>query len=512
MAEAAAMAEGPRPARGPWAMGQPAARARAVRLCQLHVAWLGVLYLGLALGPELTAPEAQPLIAGRLMVLTIAWIAGSWILATGTIFSPYLILLASATAFNGGQVILSVAGLLPAAVLGGNHEPGRLAAAILFVGCGLGWLHLGALVCLCRVPDPTRAPAWMAPWQPSSPNLVRVARVIAVIAVPAFLWYTQRTLGLVLKGGYHGLYQSGEITGAARYIKVLGAFLVPASLYLIAAARNRRDRYLGLLLIVFNTLLWLSVGSRGELGGPLLAVLWLWDRRVKSITRVGLIAGALVLVIGVFPLLGAIRGLRGAEKFSGRALELAAQVDNPAVAIFTEMGASLQVLAYTMEAVPAYEPHDYGLTYLEALGQLAPVPYRVRPTLGHWITPLIQPYWYAIGGGMGGSFFGEVYYSFGWVGMPLFCFLVGLLAARMILWADGSRDPAACALVASFLAAGIMAPRNPARTVLRVIVWLAFTPYAAAALLTWLPGLLAPGAGGRPAWRSTGGGPEVEPC
>lgn len=165
------------------------------------------------------------------------------------------------------------------------------------------------------------------------------------------------------------------------------------------------------------------------------------------------------------------------------------KLDNPITASISEMGESMDTIAYTIRLVPESRDFDYGVSYLYALSNIVPnLGWSVHPSVAHgtlsdWLVKTVEPGTAAAGGGLGYSFLAEAYLNFGWFGAPLWMGIFGYFIARVFLMAD-SGDPAKQALVASFLSFFLILPRGESAFVVRAFAWYAMIPFLLAVVLT----------------------------
>jgi oligosaccharide repeat unit polymerase len=229
------------------------------------------------------------------------------------------------------------------------------------------------------------------------------------------------------------------------------------------------------------------IGDRGGGGYPLLAFAWLWHKTIRPLSAWKVIVFVLVIMI-VLPLVGSIRTTSGEDRASLAFIrEAFFSLENPIVAIIHEMGVSMRTVGYTIELVPSERNYDYGLGYLRATMTLVPSLYwAMTETYSSWLVWTIAPGFARLGGGLGLSFVAEAYANFGWFGTLVFTFILGLLFARLVLWADSSEDVARKALMASFLVFFIAYSRGESAGEIGRLFWAAFVPYLAVKRLRYL--------------------------
>jgi hypothetical protein len=313
--------------------------------------------------------------------------------------------------------------------------------------------------------------------------------MVAISVVPAFLVLTQ-SVSVVQEGGYAALYERDPVTGLDVGPQVLAAFLVPGALFLLAGSRRRVPLVVlsGVVVCAYAAVeLFLGARSTGIM--PLLAWAWLFHRVVRRLDWRLVLAASSLILFAVFPVIRAIRDFNAAGRASTDYLAALMATDNPVVATVSEMGATMQTVAYTLELVPQTRPFDLGSSYLVSL-LTAVTPHSVWEdllqipggTYSGWLAAAVDPIFAARGGGFGYSFVAEAYANLSWLG-PLALLVIGFAFVRFRGWAEEGADPARLAALASFLAFFLFFPRSESVTVVRPLVWYSLAPYAVVLLL-----------------------------
>jgi oligosaccharide repeat unit polymerase len=223
---------------------------------------------------------------------------------------------------------------------------------------------------------------------------------------------------------------------------------------------------------------------------PLLAFVWAYQRTIRPIPRGILLSGAAAILLVVFPVVGSVRTTAGTNRLSWDFLvQTYASIDNPLVAILSEMGTSMQTVAHTLELVPSTRPFDWGIGYLYGLGTILPNlfggvhPAIQRGTASEWLVRLVAPWEVEQGGGLGYSFIAEAYLNFSWVGGAVFLGIVGM--GMSYLFVGAMRSPnrlliASAAITLSFLT---HYARGEFYTIARPLVWYVLIPCALVVVL-----------------------------
>jgi oligosaccharide repeat unit polymerase len=486
-------------------------------------------------------PESliYPCCCGILMLSL--WFLGSWFWLTRRLFEPYTIFLASAILFNAGQALLEVFHLNRFGLLRGQFSAATLSDTLFFIAFGLSAFHLGALLSLvaCRstaalsslrqpfkrdgrrkrrsmgmqrsqispqnsarspLDQPSQPQEGSAKLLDTSPGTVWIGWGLASISLLPSIYVFLQSLQVVLTRGYEGLYQGEQETSAGALPGVIGEFLIPAAVFLLAGSSvkdssvySKRTRSIALGLMLFYILSRLLLGQRRKVGSAASALVWLWHEWVAKLP-VTVVLGCAIALALIFPIVAASRNLAGQQGTSLDALQSQLYGDsNPLVNMLTEMGGTMMTTAHTINLVPSARPFQMGADYGYALLTLVPnFSGKLHPTIerglaGSWLTWAIDPEFASRGGGYGYSFIAEAYLNFGWVGGPVALGFIGFLYASLTLWAINARSPARIALIATFSVYFPFYARSEAALHVRALVWYAVAPYwGAVGLSKWL--------------------------
>jgi oligosaccharide repeat unit polymerase len=312
--------------------------------------------------------------------------------------------------------------------------------------------------------------------------------VISIIPASLIVVDTGKT---IMAGGYIASFQSESLTGVSAGPQVIGMFIVPACLFLLAGAKGRRrERTTAAIVIGLYTLVQLSLGDRSGAIMAACAFGWLWHQCEGQIKARWLIGAGLVVMMVIVPIIRETRGLAGPDRMKLETLKNAyLSIENPIVSSISEMGGSMATIAHTYTLVPGTRAFDNGTSY--AYAALTVVPnlfWNVHPTISHgtaqhWLVQTVDPYVAARGGGLGFSGVAEAYLNFGWVGVPIVLGLVGFGMGRLTTWASRGANPRQLAMVAAFTAFVLKFPRDETASLVRFFAWYSWAPYAIATLI-----------------------------
>ena len=415
----------------------------------------------------------------------------TWRAATGSIFNLYGMFLISAYLFNGGKLSLEVFHLNEDGLLEGKFPLNITLDAACLASLCLSLLHFGALVAVMidrrkRKPVPIVVSRNNEKWAAHTIGW----GMLSLAAIPAIL-VTWQALAVALGSGYHAIYEKEAATGLEAGPMVIAGFLIPGAIYMLSAGRSRRITTLvAVASLGAYCLPMLLVGIRGHSVTPLIACLWIYERRIRRLPKTLLLAAGLFVMLVLFPLIRVTRDISGRQQISlSNYLESYSTIDNPVIDIVGEMGGSLSTVAYTIELVPTKHPYEMGVSYLYALltvfpnlsGGLHPAIARGLPS--QWLTWEVAPKTAAVGGGLGFSFIAEAYLNFGSIGAPFLVFFLGLGLASFQLWADRSGGSLELACVACYMSYVLFFARSEACIVVRPLFWHSMLPYFVAKML-----------------------------
>src|SRR5690606_11279160 len=149
-------------------------------------------------------------------------------------------------------------------------------------------------------------------------------------------------------------YQQDIPTGVNAAGMLIAQFLVPGALFLFVGGRDSRllvGMAIAVILLLVGTQLYL--GYRADAVWPLIGLVCVYDRSVKTLSRTPLVGGSFLVLFVVFPAIRVIRDYAGSQSRGIQSLQDAyASIDNPFSFIFREIGGSLATVAYAIKFVP----------------------------------------------------------------------------------------------------------------------------------------------------------------
>jgi len=424
-------------------------------------------------------PEKMLEVCSYCLVLNILWILFSWRALGGSLFSPYILFMASVSVFNYGQVVLEVLGLNHDGLLGLKFPPDLLAETVLFVLFATSALTLGAFI-TAAFPS---SQANRLSMEISDATLREVAGLLFLIALLPSIVEMKRAITLGEAGGYMAIYRSEAAVGFNAYTNVLCGFLVPSSFLLMAGSRkNPSMRIIACSIIGIYVMLQGFLGFRAGAIVVLVTSLWLWHVTITPIPRKIIISLALVAML-ILPVIGVLRVLPADERTSFSAWQSTyAEIDNPLIALIREMGGSMAATAYTITLVPDLREYEHGATYAYALSTLAPnLFWTVHPGVlnspSKWLVETVSPETALAGGGFGFSILAEGYLNFGFQGAALPMLLIGWGIGSLSCRSEMESSPLMLCFIALSLIPLLIYARAEAGNAVRGIVWYGGIPY-----------------------------------
>lgn len=431
-----------------------------------------------------------------MIVVCFLYAVWSWGAITGQLFDPYVLFLVAAMLFTGGQALIEIFNIKPAAIFDvySRVQETTVLSALFLVALGLFFFQSGGMLAALQS---TRNTGQVRSKGFSDPNRVRFAlRAVGwfLLLLSFFPAINQLriTINAVLSGGYWVFFQIDRGTGLEGSGRVLSLFLMPGVLFLLAGSKRKPfSLFVSALLILPYLIAQFFVGSRMLAVMPLLAYAWLWHRLIRPLPRILLLIFGAILLFVVFPVISVYRTTAGDIRITTPSLLLHMfnSIENPLVSSLTEMSSTISTVAWTLEFVPSVRPFALGSSYYYSLFSLVPnLFWDIHPAsanqLARWLSWKVSPEYAALGGGWGYSFVAEAYLNFGWVGMSIILMVMGYIYARFVLWASNSDDLAKMALLASFSSFFYLFARGESASMPRYFVWYSLLPYVLVIFIT----------------------------
>jgi oligosaccharide repeat unit polymerase len=413
-------------------------------------------------------------------IILYLWYLMSWKLVYGSLLNPYILFLTAAIIFNLGHVLLYGLNLIPV-ILNDKFTNYQLITCILFINICLFFFHSGALLFVRKKINITKNHLINLN---SSSALRKTGWFLLIISLIPALISIKSTLDLVLTYGYLGAYQQPKATSFSTWYTVLGNFIIPAAIFLLAGSKkNKSSLLISIIIMSFYSLIYFFMGFRSNAIMALMAYFWVYDLVQKRISRKVLILGGIFMLIVVFPLVSTYRdSLNRIDLSFGYLWKLFFTMDNPFVSIISEMGGTMATVVYTMNLVPAVRDFDWGLSYIYAALTVVPnLFWDIHPSIAHgryssWLTWQVDPTFAADSdGGLGFSFIAEFFANFGFILSPFIIFIFGIIFINFLN--KSSNNLGRIAAFGSYLSIFLMFARGESVDYTRSLLWYSIVPY-----------------------------------
>lgn len=437
-------------------------------------------------GSATTMNSTDVVLVSMLLTGTTAFIACTMRYAAGRSFSLYGVTVGALIIFNASQaLVLLVGGGGPEVrqyLLSTRFSPQEVAATFAVVGCYLSAFHVGGVV--------------LGSWQPASPRNALLApatsRYVAAFAVITFALSVPfaalqiiEVVQTALATGYFSLYDQSLIQTQS-FAGTVAAFAVPMALVTLALGKGY-TRTLALLFLLAYSCAMIAVGYRGWGALALIATAWTYRRCVGRLPTTALWAGAAAICVA-FPMIGVLRNTPLQELTVQQLLDAYSSIESPFVTLLAEAGGSAATVAWTMYLVPNEVPFGWGISFLYSATSIFPnLFFELHPSaehaLGPWLTRRVAPEIAAVGGGMGYSFFAELYYNFGLIGGTPFALAAGCVVSWVSKLGESSRSsPVWIAIVGVLISFLPFYARADSSLLFRPLAWFIIAP----CLVAWV--------------------------
>lgn len=447
-----------------------------------------LLLFGFLMIPILTT--SGPFALTGLTVRSVSWLVFgvsvfgllSLRLVAGTFWDPRFFLFVSMVAFNGGQFIGHL--LAPDQIFFGQRFTAyRITSGGYFItACLSAWI-LGMLLLSSRhqiekerTERPKRSWLLMFGWTFFAigflPTMLNLATAIRTVAT----------------GGYIALYQGDTQVGLGNIQAVMAGFFLPGIFFLLAAGEHRDQLRRFLLTAAFGVVVINFVlGHRSAAMLPLMALLFVYHYRIKTIPRLPIVASFAGLFGILLPAIAVTRRSNGINLSLGSLSDALRETENPALASLYEMGSSAMTVIYSIMLIPP-RPLDWGDSYFRALWTIIPSFGGLNKglqggTYADWLINKVDPATASQGGGLGFSAIAETYANFGWHWGPIGFLGLSLLIHTLFARFGNYKMPWHIAMNAIFLNVLMFWPRSEALAMVRPLVWYALIPFVIVLLL-----------------------------
>lgn len=209
----------------------------------------------------------------------------------------------------------------------------------------------------------------------------------------------------------------------------LSTFVYTGVICIMLAKRKNENfcRWLLLLTVIYEGVMMLS-GGRYTSMAMIITICFIY---IKYIGKINLKKIIIYLILGIFllTLMNTIREVRvSAVSASLFVNEYFIQLkNNPFIGLVMEMGGTMKSLVLSIQYFPSYSDYAYGSTYYEAA--LSTIPILSNSSFVD-TNKLFFIYNFPNSKSLGGSYLGEAYYNFGFLGI-VFSYFLGLFIGKV---------------------------------------------------------------------------------
>lgn len=379
----------------------------------------------------------------------------AWVKATGSLFTPYTVLVFVMLVFFAGQcygwafgIDMGGKDLLVHVVnntVGSVPRPSIIGAE-KYTCVGFLIFQLGALLAKTKTRSGGGSGSCVKEVASSVVDKAafkNLGRWLAVLSAPAYIVYTYLLLRSVASGGYMEYYTfERTMSQALRLALFPSNWFEPALLIVYATYKdNVFVRRMAACILAMTIGVGLYVGGRSSAVILLLAFLLVRHYYVKRFTvkdlfKLGVGGYALVVLLNVVNMVR----LNSSRTIIDYVVAIPDVLQTSIGDILGELGWSMSSLAWTMTFVPDVSGYRYGITYLYAtlgvvpnLGFWDSHPVLIA-NLADWLQSMLNASY-----GVGYTMIAETFANFGWFGLGVM-FIIGFCCSKMLSFEVESVD------------------------------------------------------------------------
>lgn len=391
--------------------------------------------------------------------------------------------------FLQGHVMLNAFGLTTNGILSGKFSDEDLIKGILQIHVFMAIFVIA--IALNRKGGNREQPTNLNMQICNDQTARKAGYIITLCALPFEIYVNITKVNFALESGYASLYQDIALNSIPSAAKILSYFFLPGCFYIFFSCKSSSiHEKISLALLFMHMLFELLIGYRAMAIVPMMLIIYglsekskyaqvKIDKRIKK--RIILLCCIVVVaVVVVFPVVRATRNSGGIS--NATVAEIFFSENNEVFATIEDMGNSMQTVIYTQQLVPKEYPFRYGFSYLMNLTEAIPNlfwdrhPAEAYGSLGRWLTKIVDKSFYDFGGALGYSCVAESYINFGWFGIIIISYLLGMIISRVenrIERSPYAVSYASWVIVANYL---LMYPRGELSTIVRGFFWYMLIP------------------------------------
>lgn len=254
-------------------------------------------------------------------------------------------------------------------------------------------------------------------------NYKDVSKWLIIIGIVPRIYIDVKKLIGGIAHGYKGVYS----LYIPQFINTLGFFCdIGVSIVLFKETNIRKRRVLFLIVLIYKSIAMMT-GSRQEKVAFLIIWLFIYFSRMKTV-KISNVIGFILIILAGSTLIDSIGNTRSMGNFSMANLFESIKFNN-SNNIFNdslgEFGSAFSSLEIPFDQISNSNQYAYGKSYFAGLLSTIPLLVSNIPSLASETTYITK---FSNTTFFGGSFLGEAYYNFSWLGM-IIGFLSGYLSA-----------------------------------------------------------------------------------
>lgn len=276
----------------------------------------------------------------------------------------------------------------------------------------------------------------------SKKSFLIIAVILLVIGIIPRIWIDVNSLIMRINGDYLSVY-SLDLSGKGG----LGSLVYTAILMIVYALDDRKKINIIMIISILWEVIAMFSGMRFDAIAFIIALLYIYLIKENKIKFKDLIKYFFILFF-LLVLINTIRNLRMDSLSMTTFFQIFVEqiLKNPIIELFAEMGSSMLSLILPYKFVPTDVSYGYGLTYIKTIVSLIPKIGSAMDMKEVQYMTLIPFNW-----AVGGSWLGEIYYNFGWLG-AIFCAFFGYFVYKLdIVIKNAKNNYFACLICFPFI-------------------------------------------------------------
>ncbi|WP_028505927.1 O-antigen polysaccharide polymerase Wzy [Ruminococcus sp. FC2018] len=272
-----------------------------------------------------------------------------------------------------------------------------------------------------------------------SESIKRVAWIVlAIVVVPTLYKYYNDVVN-TFKYGYS---EALGMTTGSTLLKIcyfLSYFFLPSIYLLLISYSNSKKKTLIILIYLVYVVLYLMTGSRFRVFESVIAIVLIYNDKIKQIKGRDLIK-LIIIGVAILAVFSIVRDSREAIANSGSVSEMASKTwdkisdEGLLTNVLIETGSTFEVVDVVLYKTPDIVPYSYGFSIIGAVVMVLPSFLRNVIDINSLSTSLLYSpqYTQEIKIGMGSSFIAESYHNFGYFSI-IYMLFIGFGVGKLMM-------------------------------------------------------------------------------